>query len=418
MLLVAVMVGCSEKGRDLQGATAAAVEVRQAREGGQMHADIETVPTASPSQVELEPMDIKDVKLLRGKFNSARACGACHDSIFRRWSRSMHANSFIDPVFKSALLRAHYESEGKAAPQCLRCHSPTTTVTGDFYGTAALTKEGVTCDFCHSIGELAMDAGTDVRYVLDWRQKHGPLTHAKSPEHETAHRPFFEKSEICAGCHDYSLPDGTLVFATYSEWKASKYAQEGKQCLDCHMPRLRGATVLKTAANGQGHDVINDHALVGGHEPSQVRRAVTTSIETFTRDANRVRVVVAIENSGAGHFVPTGIPSRKLVLSVSASQRQRTVFQRQVVYQRVMQAEDNRTLTEDWEIKLKSRRVLRDNRIAPGEVRREVFVFNAPQTDDVALSVELSYVYDPGATHMPRLDISLADFDKVLPRGL
>ena len=147
---------------------------------------------------------------------------------------------------------------------------------------------------------------------------------------------------------------------------------------------------------------------------------MTVSVESFARDAERVRVVVALENSGAGHYVPTGIPSRKLVLTVSATQRQHTIFQREMVYQRVMQAEDNRTLGEDWEIKLLSRRVLRDNRIAPAEVRREVFVFNASQADDVALNVQLSYVYDPGAgsNYSPRLDVNLADFEKVLPRGM
>jgi len=414
-LLVAAGAGCDEKSvaRDATVARAAEPE------------DLPTPtkpppPAVASARIELEPLEMDEVKLLKGKYNSARACGACHDSIFKRWSRSMHANSFNDPVFKSALLKAHYESQGKAAAQCLRCHSPTVAATGDIYGTTPLTREGVTCDYCHSIGELVTDGGPDLRYQVDWKAKHGPLTTAKSPAHDTEYRPYFERSEICAGCHDYTLPDGTIVFATYSEWKASKYAEEGKQCLDCHMPRLRGPTVVKTAANGKGHDVFNDHELVGGHEPSQVKRAMTVTVESLTRDADRVRAVVVLENSGAGHYVPTGIPSRKLVLTVSATQRQRTVFQRQMTYQREMQAEDNRTLTEDWEIKLLSRRVLRDNRIAPGELRREVFVFNASQTDDVALNVQLSYVYDPGSAsdYTPRLDVSLAEFEKVLPRGM
>lgn len=417
VLLLAVGVGCDER------SVAHAAPVARAADADELPAPTKTAafePPAAAPRAELEPLEMDAVKLQKGAYNSARACGACHESIFRRWSRSMHANSFLDPVFKSALLKAHYESQGKAAAQCLRCHSPTVTATGDIYGTTALTKEGVTCDYCHSIGELVTDGGFDIRYQVDWKAKHGPYSAAKSPAHDTEYRPYFERSEVCAGCHDYTLPDGTIVFATYSEWKASKYAEEGKQCLDCHMPRLRGSTVVKTAANGKGHDSFNDHELVGGHEPSQVKRAMTVTVESLTRDADRVRAVVVLENSGAGHYVPTGIPSRKLVLTVSATQRQRTVFQRQMTYQRVMQAEDNRTLGEDWEIKLLSRRVLRDNRIAPGELRREVFVFNAAQTDDVALNVQLSYVYDPGSAtdYTPRLDVSLADFEKVLPRGM
>ena len=165
---------------------------------------------------------------------------------------------------------------------------------------------------------------------------------------------------------------------------------------DCHMPRLSGQSV-KEGLKVKGHDIINDHQLLGGHEPSQVRQAVLVRVESLTRDGDRVSAVVALKNSGAGHYVPTGIPSRKLVLTVSATQRRRVIFQRDMVYQRVMQGADDRTLTEDWEIKLLSKRCLRDNRLAPLEVRRETFVFNASPDDDVDLSVRLNYVHGPGS---------------------
>ena len=373
--------------------------------------------TAPETIGRLAPAASRPATLGTGKFNSAQACGTCHEAIFAKWSHSMHSNSYLDPVFRDALFKAHYLSQGKAAPTCLRCHSPTVTETKDFYGTAEITREGVTCDFCHSIGAISTDASGATKYQLDWTSKHGPYPKTESPAHAVGYRPFFEKSEICAGCHDMSTPDGTMVFSTYSEWKASKYAEEGRQCHDCHMPRLAGPTV-REGLKVKGHDIINDHQLLGGHEPTQVKRAVTVRIESLSREAERVRAVVAVENSGAGHYVPTGIPSRKLVLTLSATQRRRVVFQRELVYQRVMQGEDDRTLTEDWEIKLLSKRVLRDNRLAPLEVRRETFVFNAAPDDDLDVSVRLDYVHGRGSAVTQGVEIRVAEVEQILQRGL
>ncbi|HTO96201.1 MAG TPA: multiheme c-type cytochrome, partial [Myxococcales bacterium] len=104
----------------------------------------------------------------KGKFNSAQACGSCHQAIFAKWSHSMHSNSYLDPVFRDALYKAHYLSQGKAAPTCLRCHSPTVSETKDYYGTAEITREGVTCDYCHSIGALSTDTSGATKYQIDW----------------------------------------------------------------------------------------------------------------------------------------------------------------------------------------------------------------------------------------------------------
>ena len=362
-----------------------------------------------------EPLARDAVKLVKGQFNSARACGACHEAIFDKWAGSMHATSYTDPTFLSAFYKAYYESQGTAGPTCLRCHAPTTQVTKDVYGTQEITQEGVTCDFCHSLSGAPNK--TDGRHDIDWSAKHGPYKQTNSPEHAVAFSATFESSEICAGCHDYVLPDGTVVFATYSEWKATRYAQEGVQCHKCHMPRLPGRTV-RADVDGKSHDVYNDHQLLGGHESSQVQRAVTLRVESVTRDATRVHAVVSLENSGAGHYVPTGIPSRKLVLNVTATQRSRTVFQRSIVYQRVMQGADGKPLTEDWAIKLHSKQVLRDNRLAPNEVRRETFVFDASQAEDVQISAKLAYVYDPGNAANFHIELVMAGADRVLERGL
>jgi hypothetical protein len=107
-----------------------------------------------------------------------------------------------------------------------------------------------------------------------------------------------------------------------------------------------------------------------------------------------------------------------LVLVVKATQRGRRVFQRETVYQRVMQGEDGRALTEDWEIKLRSKRVLRDNRIRSGETRRETFVFEASPAEDIIFNVRVSYRYQPRIGTKRTMEVPTAEFEKIIVRGL
>ncbi len=364
-------------------------------------------------QASLRPVELSQAQMVTDGYNSARICGACHESIFRKWSRSMHALAYADPIFEAAFLKAYYYSGGEAARLCLGCHSPTVMETNDVLGKSELTQEGVTCDYCHSTAALVENGQGRLTHTIDHRKKYGPFEQPSPPDHEIENRAYFVRSEICASCHDYTLPDGTVVFATYSEWLASKYAKEGKQCQDCHMPRLE--------VSGDGKNskrVVNDHDLQGGHSASQIKKALELRIEEATRDADRARIVVAVENSGAGHSVPTGLPSRMVVLTVTATQRRRPIFRREIVYQRVMQGEGHRALTEDWEIKLLSKRLLRDNRISSGEVRRETFVFEASPDEDIVVLARVSYRYQPKVATGQTMEVPITKFEKVIARGM
>ncbi len=361
----------------------------------------------------LRPLRPSDVEVKPDRYQSARICGSCHEDILFKWAHSMHALAYTDRVFRQALLEAYYYSEGKAAERCLRCHSPTAVETGDFLGKQDLTLEGVTCDYCHSIDGIEEGPHGTLRARIDHSKLHGPLDIPEPPQHSVAKRDYFSRSEICAVCHDYTTEDGTVVFATYAEWRASKYAEIGKQCQDCHMPRLERAQPTKT-----GGRVFNDHDLQGGHSKAQIKKAIDARIEEVSRDGDRVRVVVAVENVGAGHSVPTGLPSRMLVLTVTARQRGRKIFSRETVYKRVLLGDDHRVLTEDWEIKLLSKSVLRDNRIRAGETRREIFVFDASPQDDIVFEVEVAYRYRPRAAVQGTSEVSITRFEKILERGI
>lgn len=367
-------------------------------------------PPSRADREELRVLPKSQAVVATDRFNSARVCGACHQEIFEHWSRSMHALAYEDPIFKSAFLRAYYETGGEAAALCLRCHSPTVTETKDFLGKQDITREGITCDYCHSISGITQDKDGVTHVTIDHSTRSSPFElHGEPPSaHAMRYRGYFARSEMCASCHDYTAANGTMVFATYSEWRASHYAREGVQCQQCHMPRLRDAEPGR---------VFNDHNLVGGHSSAQLMRAATVAIQEIVRDGDRVRVVVTVENSGAGHYLPTGLPSRMLVVEATATQRNRTIFRQEVVYQRVMQGEDQRPLVEDWKINLLSKYVLRDNRLSPGETRRETFVFDATSDDDVIVRVQVVYRYRPTIDNERLMEVPITEFEKVLVRG-
>ncbi len=97
-----------------------------------------------------------------GVFTSSEICGKCHQDIYKAWNEdSAHARSVTDPLFRGAVGRMRDDE----THLCMMCHAPTTLVTEDYAGEMALTAEGITCDFCHSI--KAVRLGSRLPFELD-----------------------------------------------------------------------------------------------------------------------------------------------------------------------------------------------------------------------------------------------------------
>lgn len=376
-------------------------------------------PFAKPERASLQPVPAEEIQVKHGEFNSARTCGSCHRMIYSRWQHGMHAMSYDDPIFLEAFERAYLRSGGEAASYCLGCHSPTTRQTKDYAGNLPLTHEGVTCDFCHTVGGVDLDAADPFLISLG-EVRYGPLRHASSPVHKVEYRGHFEGADLCAGCHELKSPKGGHLLSTYSEWKESRYAAENKPCQSCHMPALKGPTVDPAAAGVHGREVYNEHDLAGGHEPEQIRQAISLRIESMEREGEDLQLVVSVSNTSAGHKVPTGHPLRKLVLSVVVSGRGRTLFERRQEYRKVVVDEDGKVLTEDWEVKWKGARILSDNRIHPGETRRETFHFDtgkALEGEAMTAEAALTYEYSPQIRSPQPLEVEIGMVSELLPKG-
>jgi hypothetical protein len=271
------------------------------------------------------------------------------------------------------------------------CHAPTALVTGDYDLRQPVTREGVSCDFCHTVADVDL-AGRDHPFVLDPGDvKRGPLEYAKSTFHRTAYSPLHKASPLlCAACHEHTNARGVAVLSTYSEWKAGPYPERGQTCQECHMPPVPGDTV-----QGQGLEStqrqINLHRLVGGSDPSRVRAGLLVRIDSMTVSAASADVQVAVVNAAVGHAAPGGLSSKSLVLAVGVETASgQLLHRRERVYRRELKDAEGRALVTVPDLFLKAASVGADTRLRPKEARSERFTVPLPG-DWKAIVVRLEY---------------------------
>jgi nitrate/TMAO reductase-like tetraheme cytochrome c subunit len=346
--------------------------------------------------------------LQTGEFNSSEICGECHEEIYKMWKRSMHSSALSDPIFEASFLKAYWETRGEAQQVCLRCHAPIAAATGDLNLHNPVSREGVTCDYCHSV--VSVDLGRQAspfEIALDGA-KRGPLADAESPVHGVVKSELHETAEFCAGCHEYTNENGLAILSTYTEWKASPQAKEGKTCQHCHMPLTPGATVRSEFAHVD-RESINLHNISGMHSTEQVRKAATTKIVGIDKnESNLAQVEVEVVNSGSGHSIPTGLPTRKLALEVVLYVDGKEVRRFERIYQKMLLDENGDIITEDHRAMLGAHKVLDDNRLRPGERRRERFHAVVPPKGTLEAEARLRYIYEPEVFSRERISIEIA----------
>jgi hypothetical protein len=299
-----------------------------------------------------------------GEFQISYYCANCHKDRYDEWSRSMHALAVSDPIFEAEYIRA-LQSDPKYRSYCLTCHSPTTRITNDFNLTKSISVEGITCSFCHTVTAVENNNFT----FNQNNPMQGPYKDSKTDAHASTYSELHTKSEFCAGCHDFSI-NGVPISQTYTEWKEGPYAAEGKQCQDCHMETKSGVA----AKNGTMRDKVYQHFWYGGHTGYFLENAFQID-SMVQRTGNRVRVTLNITNNNVGHMIPSGFPSRKVVLDFNAIDEQgRTIFSDQKVYTKTLVDQYGNEASDFW----KAVSIAKDNRFKPRESRIEVFEFNVP----------------------------------------
>jgi len=348
-------------------------------------------------------------------FTSSQVCGTCHVQIYQRWKDSLHAGATSDPIFRTSYMMAQYDSGGKAAKLCLRCHAPTSVLTGDANLDIDLIAEGITCDFCHSLKDVKLDAGDDI-FVLDpGRVKRGPNKGGDVKVHDVEYSSLHSQARLCASCHEYR-PNGVPIMTTYSEWKESPYAEEGKPCQYCHMPESVGE--ISKDVPGRRNGRIFDHHLAGGHSITELKKALALKIARVERKEDRMTVSVNVTNIGSGHRVPTGIPTRKLILYCEVRVPGGKMYKEKIIYEKAIFDKDGYELKQDSDIMLgKGVSIAKDNRIFPKETRKETFTFYLPSSREAKIAVWVDYLYEPLILQETEMRIEMNRDEKISAPG-
>ncbi len=318
---------------------------------------------------------------------TAASCGECHQDHFESWKNSLHALSYSNPIFQAAYQKAYTETGGQAAKFCLPCHAPAVTLTGDYAVKSDLTREGITCDFCHSVAGVKNGA-----FVLKTGDVKRSSVKESTPTkaHGAAYAEAFATAKLCSGCHDFTNRHGAKVGNTYDEWKRSDFAMYDTHCQNCHMAPVEGT---KTAKEG-GRPNIHDHSLA--HSMEKMKDAVQVESREPVRMNDSVLADVIIKNTGAGHAIPTGTPARMLVLEVRALDAAGNVVEtKKRLYRKRITNKQGEEMLTDGDAFLHGHKVASDNRLLPGEARVETFRFTIRPKEIAKVEAETYLSYQP-----------------------
>lgn len=344
-------------------------------------------------------------------FESSTVCGECHEDIYRNWQKSLHAIAYKNPIFQTAYRRVYTSTKGAAKTICLKCHAPTTLITGDWDAELPITREGITCDFCHTVAEVDMEKKPGSRFtVKPGSLKRASIKGASSPYHDTAYSKDFSSSELCAACHDYKNPAGVHIQSAYKDWLGSSFAKEGKQCQHCHMPRIPGNTTNlkemppRPSLKAEG---IPDHSLA--HNLNTMKGAVQIKTISLDRADDMLTLVMEIKNARAGHTIPAGTVARRLVLEVrTVDAAGNSIETKKRVYRKAVSDAGGKEIEFDGDAYMYAKKVLSDNRLKPDEKRNETFIFTKKIKSIKRIEAESYFHYRPPVTVRTEMRIPLS----------
>ncbi|MHB8964448.1 MAG: multiheme c-type cytochrome, partial [Coriobacteriia bacterium] len=344
--------------------------------------------------------------LASDKFSPAVGCG-CHAALLDQWQSSMHSKAITDPLYLYKMGEADKATNGALGPFCNGCHSPIAVMSGELQGTdqskvSEVGMQGVSCDFCHQVvGTEGTLGNTSVKLDANGT-KRAQLEDAVSPSHETAFSGFHQTAEFCGNCHNVDHPvNGMHLEMTYSEWKASPYADEGIVCQDCHMTPGPGVTKPnpgKAAAMGPEREHLYTMTFAGGNvalgdaaraeENLKAAATLELALEDVIEPGSPVALTTTITNVGAGHYLPTGLTEvRQMWLEVKATDEAGTeLLAERRDFGTVLKDKAGKFPVELWE----AEGIQSDDRIAPREAAVNDYEFAMPD-GPVTVTVTLNY---------------------------
>ncbi len=268
-------------------------------------------------------------------------CGNCHASVLmNQWRNNAHAHSATNPFF----LAMYYGTDFNGNPDigvgykrdfehtrgnCATCHIPGAAANNpwgiDPKEVTGASRHGVFCDFCHKIYRVKPSTGQGTTGVLSiellrppegQQMFFGPYDDIHEPD---AYLPLIRKSEFCAPCHTGKFW-GIPAYNSFPEWQASPYPSMGIDCQTCHMFPDSVTTHFALPEKGgleRAPLTIPSHLQPGSRDPKILANSVSMKLDAV-QVHDSIKVMVTIYNDKTGHHVPTGRPSRNMLLLLTA----------------------------------------------------------------------------------------------------
>ena len=373
------------------------------------------------------------------------ACQNCHLHIYEQQSQSMHAKSFINPVFQAQYFKELLPLAktdpvlSKDAESCISCHAPAYYVTNRRPVTSKdqidPDMSGVTCDFCHTISGYSGDNPGEGNYIsVPSERKLGPFKFESDWHH--VYSELQTKSEFCGICHNAVNRHGLEIKSTFTEWKNSSYAKEGIQCQDCHMNVQGFLTAGKPVyESGKAADVslahpqerakIYTHLFPGARTSTQVVGALKVEISVIDHAVSAggdMTIQVSVDNVRTGHKMPSGSADlRLLYLDLNAYVGGHTIpipadsrpdsggydvtgggaFDEDILGSDILKGERiYRSIFVDKSGKqtfssYNAVKIIFDNRLNAAEIRKETYHFKIPKDAKGSLSLAANLYYLP-----------------------
>ncbi|MDJ0973596.1 MAG: multiheme c-type cytochrome [Planctomycetota bacterium] len=280
--------------------------------------------------------------------DNAMACSSCHTWHYHEWIGSRHArmadNGLVEHVH-AAMKRLAPE----APDDCVGCHQPAQAAKDPT--ARGWRRRGVMagnhCDFCHKIERVTdlresgvLGAIDLARPDLSANERPGGIgrVFGSAPDSTYAYmgsvyNPLYASSHMCASCHQgggrwrEGVPPKLDTFEEWRRWAITEAAQKKtpKTCQDCHMPaasiRDVEGTLVKQLAYDAMHrepEDVHGHRFLG-RSPELAADAIQIDV-TKARDEKTKdwQIRVTLENTGAGHKIPTGTWTKHVVVGVWA----------------------------------------------------------------------------------------------------
>jgi hypothetical protein len=267
-------------------------------------------------------------------------CGNCHPVMLKeQWAKSAHAKSAINPFFlamyygkDTSLLYERGKGFRKDFPRsngnCASCHIPGAAADNpsgkDPISVEEVNRHGVFCDVCHKMSGVKQpvhesEAGTSsISFLRPPAGKSiffGPYEDVDKPD---VYLPLIRESEYCGPCHTGKSGD-VEIYNSYNEWKSSSYPAKGIQCQTCHMAPDGITTNFAPGKGGleRNPSTIPTHLFPGSRDPEFLANALTMNF-SVERNSDFIKIKVILNNDKTGHNIPTGSPSRNMILLVEA----------------------------------------------------------------------------------------------------